>query len=246
MKRSVFVICALIFFLLPCSAIGFNVNLGLNSGLAESLGGKTVQKNINVWEAENNYIDYFSSGAYITTDLVFTQLFYVELGLAYKNLNLHYITTDENIYSNDMCHLNYSVIQIPVTANYIYQIQKSADIIDGISFGAGLNFSLNVAKQVYTDSLTKYYGKFISPNFNVGATLKATYLRKLGPGYAFAGLSSDINFIPNNYSISGQKVNLGNTLTVSPVIGYKFIIHEDKNLAKITEKNKRISDIDVR
>ena len=87
MKRSLVVICALIFFLLPCSAIGYNVNLGLSSGITECLGGKTVEKNINIWDTDKNYSDYLTSGAYITADFVITHLFSVEVGLAYKMYN---------------------------------------------------------------------------------------------------------------------------------------------------------------
>ena len=246
MKRSFFVVCALIFLLIPCSAIGYNVNLGLNTGVTECVGGKTVQKNLNVWNVDKNYTDFLNAGGYLTADIVLSRQFFVELGLAYKMLNLHYITTDENLYANDVSHINYSVVQIPITANYIIPIQKSADIINGLNISAGINATVNIGKQVYSDTLTKFYGNFIAPQFNIGATVKANYIHKIGPGYAFVGLSSDINFIPNEYSIDGRKVNLGNIVTVAPVIGYKFIIYEDKNLAKITEKNKRIRDIDVR
>ena len=54
-----------------------------------------------------------------------------------------------------------------------------------------------------------------------------------------------MNFIPQGYSIGGRNVKFGNVLTASPVIGYTFLLKEDKGLAKITEKNKRIKDIDV-
>jgi len=131
MKRSIF-ICTLIFFLIPCSAIGYNVNLGFNSGITEYIGGKTVQKNVNVWDTQKNYFEYLNAGAYLTADVVLDQQFFVELGLAYRNFNLHYLTTDENQFANGICHINYSVIQVPVTANYIIPIQKSADIINGI------------------------------------------------------------------------------------------------------------------
>lgn len=40
-------------------------------------------------------------------------------------------------------------------------------------------------------------------------------------------------------------MSIGNILSFSPVLGYTFIIKEDKNLSKITEKNKRIKDISV-
>ena len=41
------------------------------------------------------------------------------------------------------------------------------------------------------------------------------------------------------------KINKKLSFSVSPFIGYTFILKEDKGLAKITEKNKRIKDIDV-
>ena len=81
--------------------------------------------------------------------------------------------------------------------------------------------------------------------FDFGAIVKVTYSHKIGPGKFFCGISADINFIQQKYKISGYDVNIGNVLTVAPVIGYTFILKEDKGVAKITEKNKRIKDIDV-
>lgn len=245
LKRFLIILIPLFLFS-PTFAVGYNVNFGLNTGITECVGGENIQKNVNVWDADKHYFDYFNAGGYITTDFVLTHRFSLETGFSYKLLNLHYTTTEENFYGNDVCHINYSVIQMPVMAKYIFPIIKSAEIINSINLGAGLNVSYIVGKQVYSDSMTNYYGNFITPKFNIGAVLKATYSHKIGPGYAFIGLNSEIDFIPHSYSINERKVNIGNTLSINPVIGYKFIIYEDKNLAKITEKNKRIRDLVVK
>ena len=245
MTKRLLQIFIILFLSSPIYAIGFNVNFGLNTGFTECVGGNNVQKNVNIWDADNNYFDYFNAGGYITADIVLAQQFSLESGFSYKMFNLHYETTEEKYYGNDVCHLNYSVIQMPIIAKYIIPIKKSAEIINSINLGAGLNVYYVVGKQVYSDSMTNYYGNFITPKVNVGAVLKATYNHKIGPGYAFIGLNSEIDFIPHSYSINERKVNIGNTLSINPVIGYKFIIYEDKGLSKITEKNKRIKDLVV-
>ena len=245
MQKRFLPILIILFLFSPTFAVGYNVNFGLTTGITECIGESSIQKNVNIWDAESNYFDYLGAGGYITADIVFTQEFTLEAGFSYKMLNLHYTTTDSNYYGNDVCHLNYSVIQLPVMAKYIIPIKKSADIINSINLGAGLFVSYNIAKQVYSDSESNDYGKFLTPHFNVGSVLNVTYNHKIGSGYAFAGIGSEINFLPCKYTIDERKVNIGNTLSFTPVIGYKFIIYKDKNIAKVTEKNRRIRDFVV-
>ncbi len=243
MKRFYFILLVLLFFVFSVNAVGYNVNFGLNSGITESLGGKTVQKNVNIWEEENNnYLDYLNAGGYITADIVITERFSIESGLSVKNLNLHYITIDNNNYGNGICQINYSIIQLPILAKVIIPIKASAEILNSVNICAGINISYNIGKQTYSDSKTKFYGTFITPHFNLGATLQATYNHKIGPGRAFAGLQANINFIPQNYDIGGRAVNIGNIVSVCPVIGYTFVIFEDKGLAHGAEIKRRITD----
>ena len=128
---------------------------------------------------------------------------------------------------------------------YSFILKKTTSVISCLDLAGGVNISYIIGKQYYIDSVTTYMGNFISPVFNVGASVKAVFSHKIGPGKAFAGLRADMNFIPQNYTISSRKMNIGNILSISPVLGYTFIIKEDKNLSKITEKNKRIKDISV-
>lgn len=246
MKKIILPLCLFLFFISPCAAIGFNINFGLGSGMAECLGGSNVQENVNFWKDGKNFIDYTNPQAYITADIVFTELFTLETGVSFRTINLHYTTKENNLYGNGLCHVNYSAIQLPVLAKFVIPIKKTTELVNSINLSTGLNVSFNLEKQVYTDLLTNYYGKFLSPRVNVGASLQAVYSHKIGPGRAFAGIQTDINFIPMHYLLDTRQVNIGNVFSVSPVIGYSFIIIEDKHQSKITEKNKRIRDIDVR
>lgn len=246
MKRFLLSVFLLFSFLTPCAAIGININFGLGSGIGECFGGGNVQKNENFWDSGKNFIDYTNPQAYITTDIVFTELFSLETGFAFRTMNLHYTTTEGNIYGNGVCHLNYSTIQLPILAKFVIPIRKTTELVNSINLSGGINVSFNLEKQVYSDSLTNYYGKFINPFVNVNASLQAVYSHRVGPGRIFAGLQTDINFIPVKYLLDNRTVNIGNIFTVTPVIGYTFIIVEDKHQSKVTEKNKRIRDIEVR
>ena len=64
--------------------------------------------------------------------------------------------------------------------------------------------------------------------FNVGISARAAFSQKIGPGKAYAGLKTDINLLSQTYTISGRKVNYGRVIFVAPVIGYTFILKEDK------------------
>lgn len=246
MKRNLILLIILLSLLTPCTALGFNINISLGSGMSECLGGQNLQKNLNFWDSGKNFIDYTNPQAYITTDIVFTELFSLETGFAFRTMNLHYTTTEGNLYGNGVCNLNYSTVQLPILAKFVIPIKKTTELVNSINLSVGVNVSFNLEKQVYSDSLTNFYGKFINPVVNFGALLQAVYSHKIGPGRAFAGIQADINFIPVTYYLGNRKVNIGNVLTITPVIGYSFIIVEDKHQSKVTEKNKRIRDIEVR
>ena len=246
MKRFLLSVFLLLSFLTPCAAIGININFGFGSGMGECFGGENVQKNVNFWNSGKNFVDYTNPQAYITTDIVFTELFSLETGFAFRTMNLHYTTNEDNIYGNGVCHINYSRIQLPILAKFVIPIRKTTELVNSINLSGGINISFNLEKQVYSDSLTNFYGKFINPVVNFGVLLQAVYSHKIGPGRAFAGIQADINFIPVTYYLGNRKVNIGNVLTITPVIGYSFIIVEDKHQSKVTEKNKRIRDIEVR
>ena len=142
-------------------------------------------------------------------------------------------------------NLEYPVLQIPLMAKYSFAINKTTEVIDSLDISGGINLTYISGDQTYKDSLTTDIGKFISPFVNVGVMARAAFSHRIGPGKAFAGLQADFDCIPQGYIIAGRDVNFGNVLSVSPFIGYTFILKEDKGLAKITEKNKRIKDIDV-
>lgn len=236
-------ILVLFFMNFPLFSIGFNANFELGAGIAENIGSNQIEKNINIWENFNEFGKYLNLSCSASADVVFTQNMVVEAGVKYKNINLNYIT--EKKYANDNVNINFSVIQMPILFKYSIPIIKTVDIISSINIAGGINLSVIAGKQTYTDSLTKDIGNFVSPIFDFGAIVKVTYSHKIGPGKFFCGISADINFIQQKYKISSYDVNIGNVLTVAPVIGYTFILKEDKGVAKITEKNKRIKDIDV-
>lgn len=226
-------------------AIGYNVNLELAAGFSECLFGEEIEKNKNVWENFGNFENYINTDWELTADIVFKQNFSAVTGIQFKSVQLNYITKDGNAFGNDIVHIHYPSIKIPIMAKYDFVINKTTEVIDSICVAAGLNVSYIVGKQSYKDSLTNYVGDFISKPFNIGVSTKVTFSHKIGPGKAYAGIKSDMNFLPQGYKIGGKDVLYGNVFSVAPVIGYTFIIKEDKELAKITEKNKRIKDISV-
>ena len=237
-----------IILLASCSslfAFGYNVNFELDAGLSNCLLGKQIQENKFVWDDFGNIPDYITAGGAITADLVLTQEFSVVGGIRFKNVQLNYLTSDGVEYGNGVIHLQYPVLQIPLMAKYSFAIHKTTEIIDSLDISAGVNISCILGDQTYKDSLTTDNRKFISPFVNVGVIARAAFAHRIGPGKAFAGLQADFDCIPQGYAIDGRAVNFGNVLSVSPFIGYTFILKEDKGLAKITEKNKRIKDIDV-
>ena len=237
-----------IILLASCSslfAFGYNVNFELDAGLSNCLLGKQIQENKFVWDDFGNIPDYITAGGAITADLVLTQEFSVVGGIRFKNVQLNYLTSDGVEFGNGVIHLQYPVLQIPLMAKYSFAIHKTTEVIDSLDISAGVNISCILGDQTYKDSLTTDNRKFISPFINVGVIARAAFAHRIGPGKAFAGLQADFDCIPQGYAIDGRAVNFGNVLSVSPFIGYTFILKEDKGLAKITEKNKRIKDIDV-
>lgn len=237
-----------IILLASCSslfAFGYNVNFELDAGLSNCLLGKQIQENKFVWDDFGNIPDYITAGGAITADLVLTQEFSVVGGIRFKNVQLNYLTSDGVEFGNGVIHLQYPVLQIPLMAKYSFAIHKTTEVIDSLDISAGVNISCILGDQTYKDSLTTDNRKFISPFVNVGVIVRAAFAHRIGPGKAFAGLQADFDCIPQGYAIDGRAVNFGNVLSVSPFIGYTFILKEDKGLAKITEKNKRIKDIDV-
>ena len=237
-----------IILLASCSslfAFGYNVNFELDAGLSNCLLGKQIQENKFVWDDFGNIPDYITAGGAITADLVLTQEFSVVGGIRFKNVQLNYLTSDGVEFGNGVIHLQYLVLQIPLMAKYSFAIHKTTEVIDSLDISAGVNISFILGDQTYKDSLTTDNRKFISPFVNVGVIARAAFAHRIGPGKAFAGLQADFDCIPQGYAIDGRAVNFGNVLSVSPFIGYTFILKEDKGLAKITEKNKRIKDIDV-
>ena len=227
------------------TAVGYKVNFGLDTGITECLGGSNVQKNVNFWDEQNDISEFLNYGGFITADIVISERFSVESGFSYKMKNQNFYTEDI-LYGNGLCQINYSRIEMPILAKIVFPIKKTSQILNSIDFGFGINISLNFANQAYSDSEINYNGYFLTPVMNLGVLLQSTYTHKLGPGRIFAGIQADIDFIQQSYSINTRKVNLGNVFTVSPVIGYTFIIKENKKLAKITEKNKRIIDLEVK
>lgn len=245
-KKIVIIVSVLI--VISCHslfAIGYNVNFELDAGISECLFGEQVKENKNFWQDIGNFGNFINAGGAVTVDLVFTHNLSAVTGIQFKSIQLNYEVIDGNEYGNDSIHLKYPVLQIPIMAKYRFILNKTTEIIDSIDVAAGINLSYIIAKQSYKDSLTTAMGNFISIPFNVGLSASAVFSHKIGIGKAYVGLKADMNFIPQGYSIGGRNVKFGNVLTASPVIGYTFLLKEDKGLAKITEKNKRIKDIDV-
>ena len=237
-----------IILLASCSslfAFGYNVSFELDAGNSNCLLGKQIQENKFFWDDFGNISAYITAGGAITAELVLTQEFSVVGGIRFKNVQLNYLTSEGEEYGNGVIHLKYPVIQIPLMAKYSFAIHKTTEVIDSLDISGGINISCILGEQTYIDSLTTDNRKFISPFVNIGVMVRSAFSHRIGPGKAFAGLQAEFDCLPQGYAIDRRDVNLGNVLSVSPFIGYTFILKEDKFLAKITEKNKRIKDIDV-
>lgn len=244
MNKYLLAICFMLFSF-PLSALGYNVNFEFDAGFSECLLSQQIQESRNFWQDFGHFGDYINAGGVISADIVISQNLSFELGIQFKNTQLNYSVKDGNLIANGNVKINYPVIQLPLMVKYSFILKKTTSVISSLDLAGGVNISYIIGKQYYIDSVTTYMGNFISPVFNVGASVKAVFSHKIGPGKAFAGLRADMNFIPQNYTISSRKMNIGNILSFSPVLGYTFIIKEDKGLSKITEKNKRIKDISV-
>lgn len=234
-----------IFVSLPSYSLGLNINLKSQTGITECLFSKQIDNNLIFWNDIDNFSNYITSGGTLSGDIIFTQEISFETGITYLNKNLSYLCANNNEFGNGSVYINYSEFQIPLILNYSIPIKKTTEVISRIVLGAGFNVSANFGSQSYKDNITTHVGKFISPNFNLEAVVQSYYSHKIGPGRVFAGISCSMGLIQSNYKINNKLVNFGNTFFVTPIIGYTFIIYEDKGLSKITEKNKRIKDIDV-
>lgn len=235
-----------IFLFSPLYAIGYNVNFALDAGVTECLGGKQIEQNLNVWDDFANVGKYINYGGLLSADILFLKTQDIEVGLELKRVKLNYLPKEGNVYSNGATSIEYSLLKIPVLYKISIPLSKTSNLVNSIDIGAGFNASFIIGDEIYKDEVSKDVGKFIYEPYNFGLALKITYNQKIGPGFAFAGLYGDFNFLPYKYSTQNNIIELGRTLSVSPIIGYTFKIKEDLFQSKVTEKNKRIKDIDVR
>ena len=229
----------------PLYAIGYNVNFALDAGLAECLGGKQIEKNLNVWNAFSKAGKFVNYGGIISADILFLDNKDIEVGFELKRVNLNYLSKEGNIYSNGATSIGYSLFRIPILYKVSIPLSKTNDLINSVDIAAGFNASFIIGDETYKDEISADVGKFLYKPYNFGLTLKATYTQKIGPGVAFIGLYGDFNFLPYNYATQNNVVDIGNVMTISPIIGYTFKIKEDTYQSKIKEKSKRIKDIDV-
>lgn len=242
------VLLAFLILFVPFSlvALGYNINFAFLPGITECLGGDEVGSNKNIWEADSQYGKYLSLGGRLSTDIVFSKKFSIETGIEYKNVNLNYSTNSDSLYSNGLVNLNYSVFQLPILFKYSIPIKEQASVISSVNISFGPVFSVISPFQVYKDELTTYSGNFISPLYNAGLEADLSYSHALGTGKILIGIKCDYNFIKQGYKISGNDISFGNTLTVSPLIGYAFVLFEDKSQTHRKEKNRRIKDYIVK
>jgi len=245
MKRISILITSLFLFLMPLSAVGYNVNFAVLPGISECCFGQQVETNKNFWDGSSKPVEYFSFGGRISCDVIFTQNMILETGLEYKNTNLNFVTKDVQTYANGEVNLNYSVFQLPILFKYSVPIKKTTSVINSVNVAFGPTLSFIAPNQAYKDDLTTGIQNFISPSTNIGLELDLTYTHVLGPGKILVGLKTDYNLVQASYKISGKEVGIGSTFSFAPMIGYTFIIKEDKIQTKVTEKNKRIKDIAV-
>lgn len=228
----------------PIYSLGYNVNFELDAGFAGNLFSNQVEKNITAFENFDKISDFLNAGGTISGDVVVTQNISAEVGIQFQNVVLNYSTSKE--FGNGNIKLNYPVLKVPVLFKYTLPLSKTIDKENYLNLAMGINLSYVIGNQSYKDDITTYVGNFVSPKIDCGVTLKATFVQKFGPGKAYIGLRADMNVIPQGYKIGEKDFSYGNIFTVAPVIGYTFSIKEDKGLSKITEKNKRIKDIDVK
>lgn len=235
----------LILLISPLYAIGYNVNFSFDAGLAECLGGNQVEKNLNAWNDFSNTGKYVNYGGMVSADILFLKNKDVEVGFEFKRVNLNYLAKDGNIYSNGATTIGYSLFKIPVLYKVSIPLSKTNDLVNSVDIAAGVNASFIMGDESYKDEISADVGKFLYKPYNFGLTLKVTYTQKIGPGVAFVGLYGDFNLLPYNYATQNNVVDIGNVMTISPIIGYTFKIKEDTYQSKIKEKSKRIKDIDV-
>jgi hypothetical protein len=124
-------------------------------------------------------------------------------------------------------------------------LKNTTSVINSINVAFGPVLSFIAPNQSYKDDLTTNISNYISPSTNIGLELDLTYTHVLGPGKILVGIKTDYNLVQASYKISGKEVGIGSTFSFAPMIGYTFIIKEDKIQTKVTEKNKRIKDIAV-
>lgn len=203
-----------------------------------------MEKILNFWQDVVNIVNYVNFSTGTSEDIIFNQKIAIEAVIKYKMVNLNY--TSHKMYATKPVHINFPIIQIPVLFKCSIPIRKTVSTVSAITFAGGINSSFVVGKQNYADSLSRDIGNFSSPKFDIGMTVEAIYSYKIGLDCLFLGIKADINILQQKYKISGHGFNIGNIVTVSPVLGYTFILREDKELEKINEKNKHIKDIDVK
>lgn len=234
-----------LFFIFPLSAAGFKLNFGLTNGFSECTGGKQVQKNVNFWDDFSEFGHYLDYGGFVTADIIFLKDSDIEIGFEYQRTSLNFLSLDGIKYSNGITNISFSQLKIPVLYKFSLPLSKTKAIINSLDFSAGMNFSFILGEQAYKDELTTDVGNFIHNSFNIGLSAKINYSQKLGQGYFFAGIGCDYNLLPYTYQTSINEVNTGRTFSVSPFIGYTFVIKENDYQARITEQSKRITDMDV-
>lgn len=245
MKRISILITSLVLSHLPLAALGYNVNFAFIPGLSGCFFGNQVETNKTFLDGSRGFTNYFTMGGRISADIIFNSNMAVESGIEYKNVNLNFATKSGDEYSNGEVNLNYSLFQVPVMFKYYIPITKTTSVINSFNIAFGPAISVITPRQSYKDDLTTSFQSFINPRINAGLELDLNYTHVVGPGKILVGLKFDYSFIPLDYSISGRKVGVGNAFSFAPMIGYTFIIKEDKKLSKVTEKNKRIKDIAV-
>jgi len=233
------------FLLMPSFSNGYNVNFGLDFGISDTLFGSKIDKTEVLCTDLKDFREYANYSGFATADIVLSENMSIEAGIEVQKINLNYTTIDDNDFGNGDIHISYSSFQIPVMFKYTIPLHKSTELIDCISIAAGLYSSLNINTQTYKDKTSTYAGNFLKPIFNLGMISNVSYSHKLGSGRIFCGLKTEFDFIPHSYSLIDKNVSIGNRIYFAPMIGYTFVIKEDKELSKKIEKNKRIKDMTV-
>ena len=151
---------------LPLFSIGYNTNIELGVGIAESFGSEQIEHNRNIWNNFTDFGKYLNYCGGLSADVIFSQNAGAEVGVKYKMINLNYET--QEIYANDEVHLNFSIVQIPILFKYSIPILKTVDVISALNIAGGINGSIIVGNQIYVDSITRDNGNFISPFLILG------------------------------------------------------------------------------